>query len=287
MQNFTPNLIITIIFSVICICLLVINFMNPLNMESNFIEVTNSPSTITSTIVIIITILVVHYNYTRIYGELYKKDKTRKYNDVRAWYFGTYSNAVDLDSLVEDEIISKITSTNLSLDDIENTIIDLSNNVQQINDENVRQVIDNIIERAKNVNLTNEQIIQMNDIIMKAYGLQTKNVETLNNVKQLYIDRFHVYLDDMIRSLEVIQYQYNIASVTTSMNGAMGQLENLYNAIRGTIVKYIDNEFIPTYINNDINDPNDIPSLETKNVYDRTAGQNYNNITKLFQTYRM
>ena len=122
---------------------------------------------------------------------------------------------------------------------------------------------------------------------MKAYGLQTKNVETLNNVKQLYIDRFHVYLDDMIRSLEVIQYQYNIASVTTSMNGAMGQLENLYNAIRGTIVKYIDNEFIPTYINNDINDPNDIPSLETKNVYDRTAGQNYNNITKLFQTYRM
>jgi len=75
-------------------------------------------------------------------------------------------------------------------------------------------------------------------------------------------------------------------SVTSSMNSAMGQLENLYNAIRGTIVKHIDSGFIPDYIDSNLNDPDQIPKLETRNTFDRSGLQNnFGNIGRVFQTY--
>ena len=74
----------------------------------------------------------------------------------------------------------------------------------------------------------------------------------------------------MIRSLSVIQYQYNIASVTSTMNSAMGHLEKLYNAIRGTIIKHINTGFIPEYVDTNLKDPEQIPQLKTRNTFDRS-----------------
>ena len=123
----------------------------------------------------------------------------------------------------------------------------------------------------------------MNDLIMKVNDLQLENANSLDHVKQAYIEKIHTYLDNLINSLSVIQYQYNISSVTSSMNGAMGQLENLYNAIRGTIVKYIDSGFIPEYINNNLDDADKIPELKTRTTFDRNTMQNnFGSIGSLF-----
>jgi hypothetical protein len=246
----------------------------------------STPYILPATVFIITAIILIHYFYTRIYGKFYKNDLSRHYSDIRSWYYGTYKNPLDVADLVENETTSILASIDSSLNDLENTIDELSQKKIEI-DETIRDtIIAEILSHANNVNVTNEQIIQMNDLIMKVNDLQIKNAESLLDVKQIYIDKLHTYLDDLIRSLTVIQYQYNIASVTSTMNSAMGHLEKLYNAIRGTIIKHINTGFIPEYVDTNLTDPDQIPQLETRNTFDRSGLQNnFGNISRLFQTY--
>tara|TARA_B100001173_G_C15976289_1_gene542339 strand:- start:610 stop:1389 length:780 start_codon:yes stop_codon:yes gene_type:complete len=244
------------------------------------------PFVLPAIVFIIAAIILIHYFYTRIYGKFYKNDLSRHYSDIRSWYYGTYKNPLDVSGLVENETSSILANIDSSLNDLEETISELSQKKIEIDETIQDAIIAEILSHANNVNVTNEQIIQMNDLIIKVNDLQIKNSESLQDVKQVYINKLHTYLDDLIRSLDVIQYQYNIASVTSSMNSAMGQLENLYNAIRGTIVKHIDSGFIPDYIDNNLNDPEQIPKLETRNTFDRSGLQNnFGNIGRVFQTY--
>ena len=146
----------------------------------------STPYILPATVFIITAIILIHYFYTRIYGKFYKNDLSRHYSDIRSWYYGTYKNPLDVADLVENETSSIFINIDSSLNDLENTIDELSQKKIEI-DETIRDtIIAEILSHANNVNVTNEQIIQMNDLIMKVNDLQIKNAESLLDVKQIY-----------------------------------------------------------------------------------------------------
>lgn len=254
--------------------------------EINYVEFKTEPYILPAVVVIISIVILIHYFYTRIYGKKHVNNTDKHYSDIRSWYYGTYANPLDVQHLVQtetDSILAQIDASLNELEDIMDVLLQEETTVSQLIKDTLKA---QIIQHAQNVNITNEQIIQTNDLIMKVSDLQVENATSLDNIKEVYIQKMHKYLDDLIHSLSVIQYQYNISSVTSSMNGAMGQLSNLYNAIRGTIVKYIDNGFIPTYIDGELDDADKIPELETRRTFDRNAIQgNFGSIGRSFQQY--
>jgi len=229
-------------------------------------------------IVLVITFLI-YYNYTRIYHNIYKNDPSRYYHDIRSWYNRAFEQEdTYLDTLVEDQVEQNQADFNKTLDDLDMLIRNTNKNSEALDRRIKEEIIARLMKYSADTNATNEQIVQVNELISKVSEVQSQNATALDEIKEMYVDKIYKYLDDLTHSLKVIQYQYNIASVTQNMNSARKQLEDLYGSIYGTMSKYSD--FIVAYVDSNFKMEN-VPAFKTRKI-DNNSNQNFDKINNTF-----
>ena len=135
--------------------------------EVNYVEFKSEPYILPAIVIIISVIIIIHYFYTRIYGKKYQYDKSKHYSDIRSWYYGKYANPLDVEHLVQSETDNILADIDASLNELEDIMNVLSEEEIQLDNTIRDTLVAKIMDHAKNVNVTNEQIIQMNDLIMK------------------------------------------------------------------------------------------------------------------------
>lgn len=253
--------------------------MNAISINNNgFIN------SLLSIIMIIIFIVLVNYNHLRIYNTINKYNTNNSFYDIRSWFYGNTTKYIDVDSLVNQQLKEKKKQLDASFSDFEYMLDVIDNCYNTIEEDIYNDTIDKVVNYTCQVNETNEKIIQLNDLIKNVEGVQQKNKDTFTDITNLYKNKIYNYLDSLLRSLHIIQYQYNIAAITSNMNGVMNHLDNLYNSIYTTLTKPSNISFIRKYINNEY-------TRESVPVFNQTNHQNYNNsfndIDKVFMNYGM
>lgn len=232
-----------------------------------------------SIFIILFVTFIVYHNYTRIYNNIYKNDSSKYYYDIRSWYYRAFKDDTQLlDNLVQEKVEDAQEKLNQTLNDLDMLINNTDSSYNVLDRRIKEEIIAKLLQHTADTNATNEQIVQINELIKKVSEIQTQNSTTLDEIKELYIDKIHAYLDDLTRSLKIIQYQYNIASVTSNMNSARGQLEDLYGSIYNMMYKYTD--FIVAYVDSNFRMEN-IPKFKRRKI-DNNSNQNFEKINNTF-----
>jgi len=142
----------------------------------------------------------------------------------------------------------KLKPINYELDEYNNDI----GNLQETNENNKTNLIKtnaNMMIDLQNTFIeTTSTIENLKDTIKKTNEMHLANVKTMNKIYDLYSNRINTYVNGLIKTMENLQYQINIAYITPTLTVVIDPIHKLYNSIYDTINK--NSGFIKKYAKN-------------------------------------
>jgi response regulator RpfG family c-di-GMP phosphodiesterase len=142
----------------------------------------------------------------------------------------------------------KLKPINYELDEYNNDI----GNLQDTNENNKTNLIKTnanmIIDLQNTFMETTSTIENLKDTIKKTNEMHLANVKTMNKIYDLYSKRINTYVNGLIKTMENLQYQINIAYITPTLTVVIDPIHKLYNSIYDTINN--NSGFIKKYAKN-------------------------------------
>lgn len=184
---------------------------------------------------------------------------------------------------VNNTIITIINPLNCRLDYQKNEIgqiIQNSNEFSKNMQENIKKDNENKLIQYNNLYTdTQTNIETLKSAIQQLTDRYLENSEYVKNLYSKYSNKLSSFVNKLFKVLNVLQYQFNLAYITPSLNTAIQPIKNLYNSIYTVLIKN------PDYVKQYVTDYklSDIKPLSQKLGSVQNLSSNFKNSNKLFQ----
>ena len=187
--------------------------------------------------------------YLQLLLKVNKGTNKKFYNLFQLIYEDTnnmFSNrSEDLDPLISKNINILDASVNLVEKDLGNDERGIILKVNNLENDIYKKNLDQLLEyQDASLNLQND-LDNFNETISKLNETQKKNEHQINALYVTYSVRIKNYVDSLIKSLDLLKYQLNLAYVTPNVQLMISPLTKAYNSIYNTLTN--NKDFIKDY----------------------------------------
>lgn len=198
---------------------------------------------------IFLLLLILIYIYLQLLSKVNKRTNKKFYNYFKLIYGDTsnmYSNSSEnLDPLISKNISILDSSVNLVEEDLGNDESGIILKVNNLDNDIYKKNLDQLLEyQDASLNLNNN-LDSFKETISHLNKVQKKNEHEINALYVTYSVRIKNYVDSLIKSLDLLKYQLNLAYVTPNVQLMINPLTKAYNSIYNTLTN--NKDFIKDY----------------------------------------
>lgn len=167
--------------------------------------------------------------------------------DVRSIFMGNSKDTL-LDTvykMLNLVLFEKLRPINYELDEYNNDVGDLRNKSENYKAKLIKTNANMIVDLQNTYISTKTTIENLKDTIKKTNEMHLANVASMNKIYDVYSKRINTYVNGLIKTMENLQYQINIAYITPTLTVVIDPINKLYNSIYDTIMN--NSDFIKKY----------------------------------------
>jgi response regulator RpfG family c-di-GMP phosphodiesterase len=142
-------------------------------------------------------------------------------------------------------LFEKLRPINYELDEYGNDVANLRNKAENYKAKLIKTNANMIVDLQNTYMNTKATIENLKDTIKKTNEMHLANVVSMNKIYDLYSNRISTYVNGLIKTMENLQYQINIAYITPTLTVVIDPIHKLYNSIYDTIIN--NSDFIKKY----------------------------------------
>ncbi len=234
------------------------NIEIPINYSS-----INFYSSTSSTLFIILFIIITFYLFSKV---IYLTNINKKYYDYKGLLFGddNFMNHF-YDKVVNVVLNRKLQTVDEKLLERYKKLKIVDNSYNLVNNDVVLDNIElNTIHASQKKNLN----ILLEDYEKRLKDLEEIHKENKKNVSELtesYSQRIKMYVDTILKTLDIIRYQIDISYITPKLNTMASSLTRAYNSMYNSLTQSHNINFIRNYYPEFNKDDPRIKPLQTQN----------------------
>lgn len=143
-------------------------------------------------------------------------------------------------------LFEKLRPINYELDEYSNDVGDLRNKAENYKIKLIKTNANMMVDLQNTFINTKNTIENLKDSIDKTNKMHLANVASVKKIYDLYSNRINTYVNGLIKTMENLQYQINIAYITPTLTVVIDPIHKLYNSIYDTIMN--NSTFIKKYV---------------------------------------
>jgi len=143
-------------------------------------------------------------------------------------------------------LFEKLRPINYELDEYSNDVDNLRDKSENYKIKLIKTNANMIVDLQNTYINTKTTIENLKDTLNKTNKMHLANVASMNKIYKLYSNRINTYVNGLIKTMENLQYQINIAYITPTLTVVIDPIHKLYNSIYDTIMK--NSGFIKKYV---------------------------------------
>ena len=143
-------------------------------------------------------------------------------------------------------LFEKLRPINYELDEYSNDVDNLRDKSENYKVKLIKTNANMIVDLQNTYISTKTTIENLKDSIKKTNEMHLANVASMNKIYHLYSNRINTYVNGLIKTMENLQYQINIAYITPTLTVVIDPIHKLYNSIYDTIMN--NSGFIKKYV---------------------------------------